>query len=33
LLDGEFIWLINSMPHPLNGHDLIIGFKADAGTL
>jgi hypothetical protein len=24
---------IKSMPHPLNVHGLIIGFKADAGTL
>jgi hypothetical protein len=33
LLDGGFIWPIKSIPHPLNGHGLIIGFRADAGTL
>jgi hypothetical protein len=33
LLDGGYICLIKSIAQPLNGHGLIIGFIADAGTL
>ena len=29
----EIIWPIISMAQPLNGHDLIIGFITDAGTI
>jgi hypothetical protein len=33
LLDAGLIWPIMSIPHPLNGQGLTIGFIADAGLL
>jgi hypothetical protein len=33
LLDGGLILPIMSMPQPLNGNGLIMGFITDAGTI
>jgi hypothetical protein len=33
LLDGGLILLIMSIPQPLNGYGLIMGFITDAGTI
>jgi hypothetical protein len=33
LLDGRLILPIMSMPQPLNGHGLMMGFITDTGTI
>jgi hypothetical protein len=33
LMDGGLILPIMSMPQPLNGHGLMVGFTTDAGTI